>query len=94
MVDNGLNSIVSRGRCLGVDPDVFFPEGENDKAEQDSPAIKEAKAICDLCRVQVECLEWAIASREKEGIRGGRTSFERRQIVRQRGRGTRTSKRA
>lgn len=64
------------GACRGLDPEVFFPETEE---EADI-----AKAICADCPVRVACLEHALSSREKVGVWGGTTERERRRIVRQR----------
>ena len=41
------------GRCKGVDPEVFYPEDDEDPGD-------EAKAICAMCRVRETCLEQAI----------------------------------
>lgn len=64
------------GACRGLDPEVFFPETDEE--------ADEAKAICAECPVRVACLEHALASREKVGVWGGTTERERRRIVRQR----------
>jgi WhiB family transcriptional regulator, redox-sensing transcriptional regulator len=66
-----------RGRCKGVDPEVFYPE--DDEAPAD-----EAKAICALCPVRETCLEHALTVREKAGVWGGYTARERRRLIRQR----------
>jgi WhiB family transcriptional regulator, redox-sensing transcriptional regulator len=63
-------------RCLGADPDLFYP-GSDDAAER-------AKAICIVCPVRELCLEHALTAREKEGVWGGRTEKERRRLIRQR----------
>ena len=65
------------GRCKGADPSVFFPEDDDDLAD-------DAKAICDPCPVRETCLEHAITVREKLGVWGGYTAKERRRLVRQR----------
>jgi WhiB family redox-sensing transcriptional regulator len=65
------------GRCLGADPEIFYPEDDEDEA-------LEAKAICALCVVREACLEHAIAKREKAGVWGGMTARERRRLIRQR----------
>jgi WhiB family redox-sensing transcriptional regulator len=65
-----------RGACRGLDPEIFFPVSEEDATEP--------KAICGTCTVQQQCLEFALASRESEGIWGGATEKERRRILRQR----------
>lgn len=65
-----------RGSCRGLDPEVFYPETEEDAAE--------AKRVCSECHVRTACLEHALRFREKEGVWGGTTERERRRIVRQR----------
>ena len=68
-----------RGRCKGADPEIFYPEDEENEALAD-----EAKAICALCPVRETCLEHAITVREKTGVWGGYTARERRRLIRQR----------
>jgi WhiB family redox-sensing transcriptional regulator len=65
-----------RGACKGLDPQIFYPETDED--------AEEAKAICRQCSVQTACLEHALAEREKEGVWGATTERERRRIIRQR----------
>ena len=67
-----------QARCRGIDPQVFHPP------EEDDAAADEAKSICALCPVREPCLEYAIATREKEGVWGGLTARERRRLIRQR----------
>jgi WhiB family redox-sensing transcriptional regulator len=62
--------------CLGVDPDLFFPER--------GASTREAKEVCRNCVVQGDCLEYALANSEKFGIWGGMSERERRRIRRQR----------
>ncbi len=62
--------------CLGVDPDLFFPER--------GASTKEAKAVCQACVVRDDCAEFALANGEKFGIWGGLSERERRRIRRQR----------
>src|SRR5687768_15829516 len=62
--------------CLGVDPDMFFPER--------GASSREAKEVCRGCVVRDECLEYALTSSEKFGIWGGMSERERRRIRRQR----------
>jgi len=66
-----------QARCLGADPDIFYPEDDEDEG-------LEAKAVCAMCPVAAECLEHAIAVREKFGVWGGLTTKERRRIIRRR----------
>ena len=62
--------------CLGVDPDLFFPER--------GASTKEAKEVCRGCVVREDCLEYALQNGEKFGICGGMSERERRRIRRQR----------
>lgn len=65
-----------QGQCKGVDPEIFYPVSDDD--------ADEAKAICADCPVRVQCLEYALIARERDGIWGGCTERERRRIIRQR----------
>lgn len=58
--------------CLGMDPDLFFPERGED-AEQ-------AKAVCRTCAVRLECLDYALANSEKFGCWGGLSERARRRM--------------
>jgi WhiB family redox-sensing transcriptional regulator len=62
--------------CLGVDPDLFFPER--------GASTREAKEVCRGCPVREDCLEYALGNAEKFGIWGGMSERERRRIRRQR----------
>ena len=62
--------------CLGVDPDLFFPER--------GASTREAKEVCRGCVVRESCLEYALTHGEKFGIWGGMSERERRRIRRQR----------
>ena len=65
-----------RANCLGVDPDLFFPER--------GASTREAKSVCSNCEVRVDCLEYALVNGEKFGIWGGLSERERRRLRRQR----------
>jgi WhiB family redox-sensing transcriptional regulator len=65
-------------RCRGIDPEVFYPVSDDDEAAE------EAKSICAECPVREACLEYALTSREKEGVWGGLTERERRRVLRRR----------
>src|SRR4051794_20369919 len=62
--------------CLGVDPDLFFPER--------GASTREAKEVCRGCVVRGDCLEYALVNGEKFGIWGGMSERERRRIRRER----------
>ncbi len=42
---------------------------------------QKAKAICSVCPVRVQCLDFAVEIREPYGIWGGLTEADRRQLV-------------
>ncbi len=65
-----------QANCMGVDPDLFFPER--------GASTREAKEVCRGCVVQEDCLEYALANGEKFGIWGGLSERERRRIRRRR----------
>lgn len=67
-----------QANCLGVHPDLFFPER--------GASTKEAKAVCEECVVRDDCLEFALRNGEKFGIWGGLSERERRRIRRDRAR--------
>lgn len=56
--------------CLGVNPDLFFPE----RGESAQPA----KAICAGCTVREECLEANF--HEKKGVWGGLDQRQRQSL--------------
>jgi len=65
-----------QANCMGVDPDLFFPER--------GASTREAKEVCRGCVVREDCLEYAITNSEKFGIWGGLSERERRRIRRAR----------
>jgi WhiB family redox-sensing transcriptional regulator len=66
----------ANANCVGVDPDIFFPER--------GASTREAKAICAACKVKTECLNYALDNGEKFGIWGGTSERERRRLRRAR----------
>ncbi len=74
--DLGDRTWQGQANCLGVDPDLFFPER--------GASTREAKGVCRGCVVRDDCLEYALINGEKFGIWGGLSERERRRIRRQR----------
>lgn len=61
--------------CNGVPPGLFFP------AQGDMTAGREAKRVCAGCTVSADCLAYSNTEPvELDGVWGGRTSTERRDI--------------
>jgi WhiB family redox-sensing transcriptional regulator len=65
---------VAHGTCGQVDPEVFFPP----KGASAEPA----KAVCRACPVRPQCLDYALANRERHGVWGGMSERERRALLR------------
>jgi hypothetical protein len=58
--------------CRRADPELFFPQlGEN---------AAEAKRICARCPVRSECLSYAMGRPDLQGVWGGLTDEERRDV--------------
>jgi WhiB family redox-sensing transcriptional regulator len=68
-------------RCIGEDPDLFFPIGTSEIA---LTQIAEAKSVCRSCAVRTDCLEWSLATFQDAGVWGGLDEEERRVIRRAR----------
>ena len=62
--------------CTDADTDVFFPVSES---QSDA-----ATAICAVCPVREECLEYALEVRPADGVWGGLTATERHRLIRRR----------
>ncbi len=60
--------------CRGMATDIFFPDSDQDAGP--------AKEICASCPVQEECLEYALMTRQNDGVWGGLTETERRRLRR------------
>jgi len=76
LINQGPRAWQARANCMGVDPELFFPERGS--------STREAKEVCRGCVVRVDCLEFAIANSEKFGIWGGMSERERRRVRRAR----------
>jgi WhiB family transcriptional regulator, redox-sensing transcriptional regulator len=76
---------LATARCIGEDPDLFFPIGVTEIAVEQT---SRAKAICATCPVLEECREWSLATAQDAGVWGGLSEEERREIRRERRRAT------
>ena len=65
--------------CRDTDPDLFFPVGTTGAAVDQ---ITAAKAVCALCPVGHQCLQFALATNQDSGVWGGTSEDERRKIRR------------
>jgi WhiB family redox-sensing transcriptional regulator len=72
---------MSEGACRDEDPELFFPISAIGAS---TDQIREAVSICHRCRVQAECLRYALVNNIRHGIWGGRTEQERLAMTRAR----------
>lgn len=70
---------IRHARCRDEDPELFFPIGTTGLA---AAQLARAKAVCGLCPVRVECLEWALETGQDAGVWGGLSEEERRALRR------------
>ena len=62
--------------CLGMSPSLFFPDRGY---ETEARAAKEVCAICPVC---AECLNFAMVTKETDGVFGGTSPKDRRRLLR------------
>lgn len=70
-----------RAACRGPDAVLFFPPSLPERREARHAREEKAKKICEQCRVQRDCLDFALRVREPHGIWGGLTEAERRELL-------------
>lgn len=64
--------------CSGYPNTLFFPSQET----PDNASVARAKAICSVCPVMDDCLEYSLESNQRSGIWGGTTEKERKSVRR------------
>ena len=65
--------------CREADPELFFPVTARGPGAGE---IARAKAVCAACQVRRQCLQYALATHQVDGVWGGTTEDERRLHVR------------
>ena len=65
--------------CMAVDPEIFFPEDYDDYR-----ITGKAKSICSSCPLTADCLAYAVKDSSLDGIWGGTTPRERKNMRRRR----------
>lgn len=63
--------------CRVAEPELFFPAASAGRPGGQA-AAERAKAVCGACPVRRECLQFALATRQRYGIWGGMSEHERR----------------
>jgi WhiB family redox-sensing transcriptional regulator len=61
---------MERAQCRGEDRNLFFPSLGMETVK--------ARAICAVCPVTVECLDYALANMDTTGIWSGTTAQQRK----------------
>jgi len=67
--------------CRGNHSYLFFPPSTVERKDERERREQKAKAICSVCPVNPDCLEFALTIREPYGIWGGLTESDRRQVL-------------
>lgn len=62
--------------CAQTDPEIFFPLGKGRDADK-------ARRICAGCPVVNECAEYAVRTRQDEGVWGNMSRRELRRRIRE-----------
>jgi WhiB family transcriptional regulator, redox-sensing transcriptional regulator len=81
----------AQGACVSADPDLFFPISIT---RASGAQISWAKSYCARCEVCSQCLNWAMDHPDTQGIWGGLTDNERRNLRRARNRSGARARRA
>lgn len=72
---NQARNWIANAACKGMDTKEFYPP------RGDSVQVQKAKAFCrSQCLVREDCLEYALAMNETEGVWGGLSTKDRRGI--------------
>ena len=71
----------NKAACRGPHSLEFYPPARGERREEKQHREQRAKAICRICPVNTECLDFAIGGRELHGIWGGTTEVERRGLI-------------
>lgn len=73
-----------KAKCAGIkEPDFFFPT-EYTRNSRETEWVRDVRTFCIDCPVAAECLDEAIRNGDNDGMYGGLTPKERREIRRTR----------
>ncbi|MPZ80462.1 MAG: WhiB family transcriptional regulator [Actinophytocola sp.] len=79
MNDNTISDWRHHAACRDEDPELFFPVSDIGPGARQ---VAEAKAVCARCPVRAQCLDYAMTNLLTDGIFGGTTETERRELSR------------
>jgi WhiB family redox-sensing transcriptional regulator len=68
----------ARAACSGYPNKIFFPATEG----ADEASIEQAKAVCAVCPVVDDCLQYALETNQRAGVWGGTSEKERKSLRR------------
>jgi WhiB family redox-sensing transcriptional regulator len=68
----------ARAACAGYPNTLFFPTSDS----ADEASIEKAKAVCGVCPVSEDCLQYALETNQRSGIWGGTSEKERKSLRR------------
>jgi WhiB family redox-sensing transcriptional regulator len=74
----------SYAECRGESAVHFFPPNHFERKPEKDMREGAARALCRRCRVQEECLDYALTTEEPHGIWGGMNELERQRLLRRR----------
>lgn len=67
----------TRAECSSYPNELFFPGSDAPEA-----VVQRALAVCNMCSVTEECLQYAFEANQRAGIWGGTTEGERKSLRR------------
>lgn len=70
--------------CRGDNASFFFAPAHFERKDEKDGREGRARTLCRACKVQRECLEYALLVEEPHGIWGGLNELERRRLIRSR----------
>ena len=68
----------ARAACSGYPNTLFFPVSD----DADDANVERAMAVCAVCPVIEDCLEYALETNQRAGIWGGTSERERKSLRR------------
>jgi WhiB family redox-sensing transcriptional regulator len=79
---------MARGSCREYSQEMFYGSEDREGKARHHPnltvdEVARARRVCNTCPVQMECLDFAIRTREEFGIWGGSTAGQRKRWIKQ-----------
>lgn len=71
-IDAAATEWMSDGLCAQTDPEAFYPDEHG--------SVEAAKAVCAACPVLAQCGAYALETKQRFGVWGGMSAYERQKI--------------